>query len=108
VPDQIIDKRKIGFFHGAISDWFRAQTGGAISDYLLGPSPRSSAILDRRNVESLVASHAAGGSENGRLLLSILLLEVWLATFLPRALGTAKTPSIAGPAAPAVVHAHRD
>ena len=38
-PDRIIDKPKIGFFHTAVDGWFRAQTRGAISDYLLGPEP---------------------------------------------------------------------
>ena len=39
VPDSIIDKPKIGFFHTVVDGWFRAQTRGAISDYLLGPEP---------------------------------------------------------------------
>src|SRR5262249_13645355 len=86
LPDAIVHKRKIGFFHGAISDWFRAQTDGAISDYLLGSSPRYAEILDREIVEELVREHAGDRrSPNGRLLLSILLLEIWLSTFLPRA-----------------------
>jgi len=96
VPDRIIAKRKIGFFHGAISDWFRAQTSGAISDYLLAPDPRYADLLDRRAVERLIATHAGDRrSGHGRLLLSILLLEVWLSTFLPRA-----TPAASAPEAP--------
>jgi asparagine synthase (glutamine-hydrolysing) len=86
IPDEIITKRKIGFFHGAISDWFRAQTDGLISDYLLGPNPRYAEMLERGAVESLISEHHRDGrSPNGRLLLSILLLEIWLSTFLPRA-----------------------
>jgi asparagine synthase (glutamine-hydrolysing) len=86
VPDRIITKRKIGFFHGAISDWFRAQTSGAISDYLLTPNPRYQEFLDRGVVEHLVHTHTQDRrSQDGRLLLSILLLEIWLSTYLPRA-----------------------
>jgi asparagine synthase (glutamine-hydrolysing) len=87
IPDRIIDKPKIGFFHTAVDAWFRAQTRGAISDYLLGPNPRYAEMLDRGEVERLVTGHAAGtDTRNGRVLLSILLLEVWLSSYLPRSL----------------------
>jgi asparagine synthase (glutamine-hydrolysing) len=87
VPDRIIDKPKIGFFNSAVDGWFRAQTRGAISDYLLGPSPRYAEMVDRGEVERLVRAHADGGrSENGYALLSILMLEIWLSEYLPRAL----------------------
>ena len=55
VPDRIIDKPKIGFFNAAVDGWFRAQTRGAISDYLLGPNPKYAEMLDRGEVERLVA-----------------------------------------------------
>ena len=87
IPDRIIDKPKIGFFHKAVDQWFAAQTRGAISDYLLGPNPRYAELLDRRGVESLVKSHASGAdTRNGHVLLSVLMLEVWLSSYLPRAL----------------------
>jgi asparagine synthase (glutamine-hydrolysing) len=86
VPARIIDKPKIGFFHTAVEAWFRAQTRGAISDYLLGPDPRYAELLDRRAVERLVQAHADGSdTRNSHALLSILLLEVWLSSYLPRA-----------------------
>ena len=63
-----------------------AQTRGAVSDFLLGPNPRYAEILDRRCVEQLVRRHVAGDAEgNPRLLLAILMLEVWLSSYLPRA-----------------------
>jgi asparagine synthase (glutamine-hydrolysing) len=86
IPDRIIDRPKIGFFNSAVDQWFRAQTRGAISDYLLGPNPRYAAMLDRTEVEKLVQRHADGSdSDNGYALLSILMLEVWLSSYLPRA-----------------------
>lgn len=85
VPQRIITKRKIGFFHGAISDWFRAQTDGAIAEYLLSDEARYVELLDRSAVQRLVSEHARDpSSPHGRLLLSILFLEIWLSTFLPR------------------------
>jgi asparagine synthase (glutamine-hydrolysing) len=86
IPDRVIDKPKIGFFNAAVAGWFRAQAGGAISDYLLDPGARYAEFLDRPTVERLVARHAAGEEEHGYLLLSVLMLEVWLSTYLPRAL----------------------
>lgn len=86
LPDSIIDKRKLGFFRPEVERWFRAHARGAISDYLLGPDPAYAAILDRGAVERLVAAHVTGeGPGNQHLLLAILMLEVWLTSYLPRA-----------------------
>ena len=57
-------------------------------DYLLAPSPRYAEFLERDTVRSLLASQSDGGSEHNRLLVAILMLEVWLATYVPRALGS--------------------
>jgi asparagine synthase (glutamine-hydrolysing) len=90
IPDRIIDKPKIGFFNAAVEGWFAAQTRGAISDYLLGPNPRYAELLERREVERLVKNHADGtDTGNAYALLSILMLEIWLSSYLPRALTTA-------------------
>ena len=86
VPDRIIDKPKIGFFNAAVDSWFRAQTDGVIADYLLAPDARYTEMLDRRSVERLVSGHSEGtDSGNAYALLSILMLEVWLSEYLPRA-----------------------
>jgi asparagine synthase (glutamine-hydrolysing) len=85
LPDAIIDKPKIGFFRGATDGWLRSQLSGAISDYLLGPDPRYGELLDRSVVERLVREQRNGNGRNVHLLISILMLEVWLKTYLPRA-----------------------
>ena len=90
VPDEIIDKPKVGFFNSAVDSWFAAQTRGVISDYLLAPDPAYAGLLERREVERLLHDHASGASGNGYALLEILMLEVWLSDFLPRALGAAE------------------
>jgi asparagine synthase (glutamine-hydrolysing) len=86
VPDRIFEKRKVGFFRNATDAWMRAQISGAISDYLLGPNPRYAELSDRRAVERLVEAQRRAGAVNVHLLLSILMLEVWLSSYLPRAL----------------------
>jgi asparagine synthase (glutamine-hydrolysing) len=86
IPDRIIDKPKLGFFREEVDGWFRAQTSGLISDYLLSPRPAYADMLDRDGVERLVRSHATASSRGSQhLLLAILMLEVWLSEFLPRA-----------------------
>jgi asparagine synthase (glutamine-hydrolysing) len=88
VPDRIIDKPKVGFFNSAVEDWLRAHMRGAISDYLLGPSPRYAEFLDRNEVTRMLRSHESStGPDYSYPLLSILMLEVWLSEYLPRALG---------------------
>ncbi|MDX6427189.1 MAG: hypothetical protein QOD52_2594 [Gaiellaceae bacterium] len=88
VPDEIIDKPKIGFFRGAADGWLRAQLSGALSDYLLDPNARYTELLDPRAVQRMVRRQREGDGRDVHLLLAILMLEVWLTSFLPRALAT--------------------
>jgi asparagine synthase (glutamine-hydrolysing) len=98
LPDRIIDKRKIGFFAASVDGWFRDQASGAIAEYLLAPRPHYADILDPQVVRNLVRRHAeAPDGADARLLLAILMLEVWLSTFLPRALGQTSASPIAVP-----------
>jgi asparagine synthase (glutamine-hydrolysing) len=87
VPDQIIDKRKLGFFRGATDAWLRTQITGAASTYLMDENPRYAEFLDQETVRRLVAAQVAGDSGNIHLLLAILMLEVWLNSYVPRAIG---------------------
>jgi len=82
IPDEIIDKKKIGFFHDSLDGWLRSQANAAVADYLLAPEPRFAEFLDRDLVVHLVREQQAGATEHSYLLLSILMLEVWLQTFL--------------------------
>jgi asparagine synthase (glutamine-hydrolysing) len=91
VPDAIIDKPKIGFFNGAADGWLRTQLSGAATDHLLDPAARINELVDRREVGRLVARHREGRADGG-LLLAVLMLEVWLSTYLPRAARIAATP----------------
>jgi asparagine synthase (glutamine-hydrolysing) len=93
VPDRVIDKPKVGFFNATVDAWFRAQAAGAITDYLLDPNPRYAELLDRTRVEGLVREHLdTPHSPHGHALLSILMLEVWLSSYLPRAFAQSRRP----------------
>jgi asparagine synthase (glutamine-hydrolysing) len=86
IPDRIIDKRKLGFFRRASSAWLDAQLPRAVDEFLLGTTPRCAEFLDRAALERLFVGHRDGsGKEHVHLLISILLLEIWLSTYLPRA-----------------------
>ena len=96
-----VDKRKIGFFAGSVDGWFRDQADGAITEYLLAPQPHYADVLDPQVVRSLVRLHAdAPGRVDSRLLLAILMLEVWLSSFLPRALAQTNGRPIEVPVRP--------
>ena len=87
MPEQIIDKRKIGFFNRALGGWVSAQLQTAIPEYLLAAEPRCAEFLERGAVRRLVEAHASGRDRSHtQLLLAVLMLEVWLTTCLPRAL----------------------
>jgi len=91
VPDRIIEKPKIGFFNGFVGAWFQGQAEAALQDHLLQPGARYEEFLSRRTVERLVGTPPERRSAaEADLLLAILMLEVWLSSFLPRALDTAE------------------
>jgi asparagine synthase (glutamine-hydrolysing) len=91
LPDRIIDKPKIGFFVGAADEWLRTRLQVAMGDRLLGQELRCSAFLDRAALERLVTDFVERriDAPRARLLLSVLMLEVWLSSYLPRALSPA-------------------
>ena len=88
VPDRVIAKRKVGFFHRSIAEWCTAQLSGPAAEYLLDRDAAYAALLDRREVERLVEAHRSGtDTRDSHLLLAVLMLELWLSCYLPRALG---------------------
>jgi asparagine synthase (glutamine-hydrolysing) len=94
IPDRVIDKPKVGFFANSVDAWFRAQTDGALATWLVGSDHRYAEILDPDVVGELVSRHLdRSDTKFLKLLISILMLEIWLGSFLQRA--------VAGPPAPA-------
>jgi asparagine synthase (glutamine-hydrolysing) len=88
IPDRIIDKRKIGFFHDSTADWLQAQANGAVGEVLLAPDLQIGSFLDQESIRGLVTRHVEGiDTSRDELIVALLMLEVWLADTLPRALG---------------------
>jgi len=94
VPDEVIDRPKIGFFHSSVEHWFRAQLSGVVADVLFDPGARYTTLLDRGAVERLVRGGRAD-YRSSRMLLAVLMLELWLSEFLPRAVGASRRPAAA-------------
>jgi asparagine synthase (glutamine-hydrolysing) len=82
LPGNIVHKRKIGFFHGTVSTWLDREADRAIETYLRDPGARYRELVDERAIEPLLS----GGGRSSHLLLSVLMLEVWLSTYLPRSI----------------------
>jgi len=89
VPIRVLQKPKVGFFSSAVEGWFRAQLRGAAADRLLAPSRATAELFDLAEIRALVEAARRGDSVNARLLLALLMLEIWLADTLPRASRTA-------------------
>jgi asparagine synthase (glutamine-hydrolysing) len=94
LPDRIIDKPKVGFFVSASEEWLRSQLGGPLGDEL-ADERRCDEFLDRDAVDALIQSFQDGGATapRARAVLSVVMLESWLRSYVPRALSQA-VPSL--------------
>jgi asparagine synthase (glutamine-hydrolysing) len=93
VPETVLDRPKVGFFSSAVGHWFDRQIGGEIVDRLLDPSARFAAYVDQKEVEQLLGR--TGSYRSSKLLLTLLMLEVWLDSYLPRAAAVRPTAECA-------------
>ena len=80
LPPEIIHRKKIGFFRQATTAWFEAQAESALEDVLLDPGARYQSFLSRSAVErSLIRGRRSGDEDTSRQLVTLLMLELWLA-----------------------------
>jgi asparagine synthase (glutamine-hydrolysing) len=104
LPKHIIQKRKIGFFSAgnrSAAGWVEAHAEAAFEEYLFDPAARCGELVDKEVVRELLTERT-NGKRTTKLLLSLLMLEIWLSAYLPRALSTStsRTPrQLAGDAA---------
>lgn len=92
VPDFVLDKRKRGFFNESVDAWLAAENGAVVERVLLCPEPAYERIVDRGVVERAVGAWRAGQPRQAPLLLSLIMLELWLKEYLPRAFAAAREP----------------
>jgi asparagine synthase (glutamine-hydrolysing) len=94
VPDSVLTKKKQGFFNEAVNTWVGADGGALVDRLLLSPEPAYAAVIDRSAVERAVREWRAGAPHHN-LLLALVMLELWLSEYLPRALSSVPAPAAA-------------
>ena len=94
VPANVVwNKKKIGFFNDSMDSWLTAQSDLAVREWLGDPGARYTDFLDRGAVLELVRDRPTGNGAQTELVLAILMLEIWLSSFLPRAQRAASAPA---------------
>jgi asparagine synthase (glutamine-hydrolysing) len=97
VPDEVLTRRKVGFFNRAVEAWIGSQLEGHAREILVDPDAAYRTILDastvRHAVESFRDPRTRTLSAEG--LYAILVLEVWLSSVLPQAVAIGQPGSAA-------------
>lgn len=97
VPEEVLARPKVGFFNRAVEGWVGTQLRGRARDILLDEGAAYTEILDRETVRRAVDAFRDPDARtlSAEGLYAILVLEVWLTSFLPRALSAEVTGSAA-------------
>jgi asparagine synthase (glutamine-hydrolysing) len=85
VPGFVLEKRKRGFFNESIAGWMTAGDGTLVEQLLLAPDRAYESVLARPAVERTVTQWRSGRG-NAKLILGLVMLEIWLESYLPRAM----------------------
>jgi asparagine synthase (glutamine-hydrolysing) len=98
VPDEIIDKPKIGFFVDTANEWLRARLTSQSLEGSVGAGLVEAGLIDESALRGLVSSFVErqAAAPRARLLLALVMLETWIETFLPRAFSRAHVSSHSG------------
>jgi len=81
LPDSILNRPKMGF-PVPFANWTRTGWNAVVRDVLLDKRSRERGLLDPIAVEQLLDDHAAGRTEGGDRLWTLLNLELWYRTFI--------------------------
>jgi asparagine synthase (glutamine-hydrolysing) len=93
VPRSVLERPKVGFFSTAVEEWLTSQLDSGLADVLRDPSSRISEFVDSSVVSDLLRNRDS--RRTSRLLFSLLILELWLSRYLPRALVPSAVPGSA-------------
>jgi asparagine synthase (glutamine-hydrolysing) len=81
LPPEILSRPKMGF-PVPFSLWMRGPWSGLARDVLLDSRSRQRGLIDASAVERLIDAHAAGATDGGDAIWSLLNLELWYRTFI--------------------------
>ena len=76
LPASIVDRRKVGF-RVPLASWFRGDLRDFTHDTLTDPSSLVARLMDRREVDRLLADHERGRRNEEIRIWTLLSLEVW-------------------------------
>ena len=77
VADEIINKRKRGFFRSALGTWLQAQQGGLLEETLLDPGTAARGLYRTDEVRRLLRISGEGDIKADQRLFCLFLLERW-------------------------------
>jgi asparagine synthase (glutamine-hydrolysing) len=82
VDDQIINKRKRGFFHAALGAWLRVHRDTLLTETLLDERALARGQYDAAAVRTLLSAAGAEGKKSDQRLFCLMLLERWQQLFV--------------------------
>jgi asparagine synthetase B (glutamine-hydrolysing) len=96
VDDEIIDKKKRGFFHAALGTWLTSQRDGLIEETLRDPRVAARGLYRQGEVDHLLQIAGEGGKKADQRLFCLFLLERWMRDWVDRPAAPTARPSPAG------------
>ena len=78
LPKEILQRKKRGFGVNIVDQWFRESMTGKMGRYLRDPESLMFRYLKADKVDRLCREHAAGKSDNYKILFSLVAFEEWL------------------------------
>jgi asparagine synthase (glutamine-hydrolysing) len=92
IPPAIQTRSKMGF-GVPIAPWFRGELRDYLRDVLLDPRAAARGLFRREEVERYVAEHQSGRWDHAYRLWVLLILELWMRTWLDAAAPPAEAPA---------------
>jgi asparagine synthase (glutamine-hydrolysing) len=86
VPDFVLAKKKESFLAASVGRWLSAADRGLVDRVLLRAEPAYGSVINPSAVRRAVAEWRAGRKDNEKLLLALVMLELWLSEYLPRSM----------------------
>jgi asparagine synthase (glutamine-hydrolysing) len=94
VDDEIIEKKKRGFFHAALGTWLNSQRDGPIEETLRDPRVAARGLYRLEEVDDLLRIAGEGGKKADQRLFCLFLLERWMGEWVDApAMPAAESPS---------------
>jgi asparagine synthase (glutamine-hydrolysing) len=78
LPKKMLSRKKRGFGVNVVDDWFRGTMSKKMKEILLDPESQMYRYLRPAAVQSILAKHGSGESDNHKILFSLVVFEEWL------------------------------